>query len=187
MRKNTLLGAAAFGLASVLNPGFFTGCHREAPRFSFGEADVVALVESSTTQRYELKTSEGTYEVAFSVTQAPGEDSTKSAGLTPAAVRVAHACGSRTFLRSAAACLELTAVPIGGTLEIRRIAPEPIALVDSVPAEGFLSVYGTDIDNAQIELKASAGGAEARLASDDGKTFFVRDITVAGKRLERTR
>jgi hypothetical protein len=189
MGKSKLLGAFAFGLASVMNPAFFAGCGSAGsgarqPEFSFGEADVVALVDVAKAQRYELKTADGSYEIVVDLSQVRGDDS-KSGALDPALVRVAHACGNRTFLRSAAACLDVTEVPVAGSITVKRIAPDDIALMDKADAKGVLRVIGTTLTNAEINVKTAEGNITLR--SDDAKTFQVRQLVVAGKTLEPSR
>lgn len=190
MGKSKLLGALAFGLASVMNPAFFAGCgslvghDARQPKFSFGEAEVVALVDVAKTQRYELKTADGSYEVALDLSQARGDDS-KSSALDPAPVRLAHACGNRTFLRSAAACLDVTEVPIAGTITVKRIAPDAITIIDKADAKGVLRVLGTALTNAEIDVKTAEGNIT--LHSADAKTFQVRELEVAGKTLKPAR
>jgi hypothetical protein len=182
MGKAKLVATFAFGLASVMNPAFFTGCGSVlGPKFSFGEAEVVALVDVAKAQRYELKTTDGSYEVVVDLSQARGDDS-KSGALEPSPVKVAHACGNRTFLRSAAACLDQTDVPVSGTITIKRIAPDEITLVDKADATGKMTVYGTALTNAEIEV--GAGENRVSLRSDDAKTFKVSRVVVAGKALD---
>ncbi len=190
MGKSTLLGALTFGLASVMNPAFFAGCgslvghEARQPEFSFGEAEVVALIDVAKAQRYELKTADGSYEIVVDIGQVRGEDS-KSSALDPALVRVAHACGNRTFLRSAAACLESTNVPVAGSITVKRIAPDTITLIDKADAKGGVTVLGTSLHRAEIQIEA--GETSVSLSSDDAKTFKVRRLVLAGKLLEPAR
>jgi hypothetical protein len=175
MRKQ--LGAVAFLAAWMLNPALLTGCGMLAG-FEFGEAEVVAIVDGANRTgplRYEDHGK--TYEVSIQVEQTKGDDKLHSQA-PRAAVRQAMACGNRSFLKSAAACLDTTEVPVEGTLTIRPLTPGATALVDHGPARGALTVHGKSLKSAGLML--SSGGTTVTIDYDHGThEYRVRALRLA--------
>lgn len=178
MRKGKLLGALAFGVAFIINPAFVTGCL--STEFSFGETEMVALVDLAQTQHYTTTTKDGVrYEIAVALTQSVGEDKKTSA--LESAIRDAHACTGRSFMRSAAACMDASHLPVVGTITVTRLGAETTIVANKDDVEGRLTVHGRKLDSAVLDL--SGGEHRITLFSDDAKTFEVRHIVVDGQRL----
>jgi hypothetical protein len=168
------LGTVAFGLASVVNPAFVTGCARLGLTYDFGEPEVVALVDAASHGGpYRFKSDAREVEVSVALSQARGEDTSLA---EPLLVRSALACGHRTFLRSASACLDTTSVPVEGTLTVKAVAGSIV--LDRLPVTGALRVVGTHIRSAELSLTGGPNLVEMR--SDDGKTFAVRGMQLGG-------
>lgn len=176
------LGAMAFSLASIVNPAFFTGCSSiTGAKFDFGEAEMVTLLNE--TGKGAFRGANGKVEVVFDLKQTAGKDEVSDSGV--AAVRPAHACGSRTFLRSADACIDDTQVKVEGVVTIREIAsvdqPGKV-LADKVPVTGTLIAYGTTLNRVNLNV----GSADKKVAvslTSDGKTFVLERAAVDDKTL----
>jgi hypothetical protein len=145
MSWKSLGRTVAFALAFVVNPVFFTGCAR---LFGPSEQEAVSLVEAATKGGPYRFTKDGReLEVSFDVRQSVGED--RSSRLA-SPVRSASACGSRTFLRSASACLDTTTVPVEGTMTVAVVGGA--TLFDHVSVTGNLEISGRSIDDARLTL-----------------------------------
>lgn len=142
-----------FSAAFFVNPLLLSGC-RSRPSFDFTEADLVAdLAHAVSAGPYRMSTTEGDVEVSFELVQSVGEDKTSRAD-RPAVVRSAHACGQRTLLRSAAACLETTTMPVEGTMTIKLVAGA--VLVDRIPVRGAMEILGPTLSGgATLSLQGS--------------------------------
>jgi len=131
----------------MINP-VFTGCdvptHQED--FDFGEAEMLDVLDNmnSTTWTFEINGSN--FEVQVDFIQRTG---TETASLLPFVdVGSAHACGSRSFLAEAEACMDVTSLPIEGTVSLLSIDTPDEPQVFSV--EGSLDVYGNTLSNVDI-------------------------------------
>lgn len=177
MKSRGALYAGVFVTAFLINPMLLSGCRRG---FDFGEAEVVALVDRAAKGGpYRLSSREGDVEVSFEISQAVGEDKT-SAAPRAGVVRSALACGHRTFLRSAGACLDTTTVPVQGTMTVKTVAGR--TLLDRVPATGALEVHGTRLSSASLSLKHGASpGDHVYLRSRDG-VFALQTVEVGTRR-----
>src|SRR5262249_22821256 len=107
-------------------------------------------------------------EVSFSLTQVQGNDQVSTSS-EPAFPKVAYACGSRTFLRSAAACLDTTEMPLAGKLTVKSVSPVAETLVDHAEVQGKLLVDGRTLDQARIEIESG----ELSIAIDGRGTTFA--------------
>ena len=136
----------AFTLAFVLNPVFVTGCAR---LFGPSEREAVSLVEAATSGGpYRFTRDDGReLELSFDVHQSMGDD--RSSRLA-SPVRSASACGHRTFLRSASACLDTASVPVEGAMTVAVVGGE--ALFDHVAVTGQLLIVGWSLDRATLTL-----------------------------------
>jgi enamine deaminase RidA (YjgF/YER057c/UK114 family) len=100
--------AVAFGvLMFLLNPNL--ACDDGGPQFQYGEAEMRAAVEGSWLVTFTASDGTST-QVTLRIEEGTGaQTSFESPGL----VRSAYACGSRTFVKSAAACLDVSLMPLG--------------------------------------------------------------------------
>ncbi len=153
MLRKTALRAWVFGLALVANPAYVTACsgHEGSDEFTYGEAELVGLLDDvNATASWEF---EG-YALSLELEQQTGEATARAEGL----VRSAHACGSRTFVKSAAACLDITEMPLEGTATVTtRLDDGTIAPVATVPVSGKLLVTGLDLKQAELSLYFDGG------------------------------
>ena len=158
----------AFAVASVLNPGYFAGCISDQEP-DFGEEEMLAVLSAANAMGpYAFDTDDARYEAELTFVQRDGEDA-RSGRAMPLSTR-AFACGSRTFLRSASACVDVTLVPVEATLTLRRVDQEPtVEIVSELAMDGRLRVFGLELDNAYIEIEYAAHRIDLR--AGDGRNF----------------
>jgi hypothetical protein len=103
--------ALFFGLASfLLNPGF--ACGGAEPHYQYGEDELRAAVEGD----WALSVTRGS-DVPLELTlrleqRTETAASARAPGAAPPLLRAAHACGTRTLLASAHACIDSTEMPL---------------------------------------------------------------------------
>jgi hypothetical protein len=104
-------------LTFFLNPG--VACtSSEEPTFTFGEAEMRAAVEG--TWLLTLRSSDGSFsdttlQIAESSKAQAFRTTTPSGHYRTGVIRSASACGSRTFVKSAGACTDLSDMPLDVT------------------------------------------------------------------------
>jgi hypothetical protein len=130
LAKHLLVGLIALA-ALVLNPWFGV----TATRFEFGADEMRTAVEG-TWQLTVSPPGEAPHTVTFTITQGSKEVDRHAAREL---IRSAHACGDRSLVREAAACMEATRMP----LQVSRTEK---------PTQGELTVYGTTFKSAQLDL-----------------------------------
>jgi hypothetical protein len=171
--KGSLL-ALVFGFSFVVNPAFLSGCGA-VRSFEFGEAEVVALLgDESLTREHRFQQRGEEYVLTITLTQQAGRDQSKSA-LVETVVRNAHACGQRTFLRSAAACLDVTEVPVEGRVKLAKATSPDVALLDA-PSKGQLRVFGSKLTNVNLELTGEAH--TVALFAENGRDFELQRMAL---------
>lgn len=164
--RNTWLIATTFWL---INP-VFSGCDSSTdPEFEFGEADMIELLSELNSQTWEVTFNGELSTVSLDLSQSIEAQ----ASLWSSAVEFgsAHACGSRSFIGSADACIDMSSLPIDGTLTISsnlEVESEPQIFV----VEGSLDVFGTILDNAEVWLSNDDVRADfSAYAEVDGDTL----------------
>ncbi len=125
------------------------------PSYDFDEAELRAAIEGT------WKLVDGAHAIRFSVKEAR-EARHSSRGF----VRAAAACGHRTFVRSAEACMDTTEM----TLDVELIAGA------HGTASGRLFVGGTRFESADLELELDGELVTARVAPGGA----ITDLWIAG-------
>lgn len=169
--KKPLL-ALIFAAAFVVNPAYLVGCSSEADddEPDFGEAEMVGLLDDFNGMGASaVVDGSAVYEVNVALTQQEGADAVSARGGLRV-VRAAHACGSRTFLRSAAACTTETLLGIEGTIIVRRVdGPSSMILVEGLAVQGQIIASGETLRFASLDLYFAGGSAT--WFTDDGQHF----------------
>jgi hypothetical protein len=192
---------AAFCLASVINPGYFAGCASStgdddpgpepgSEKFEFGEAEMLALVdEANATSPFDFTQGPDHYRVEMFFEQRAGEDQDDTASLQrPAPFKMrAFACGTRTFMQSAAACVTMSQVLLTATINLYRLDGEDTTpIVQNRKVDAYLSVGGYKLTNANI-ISGSYGvgdnSTQIALGSADGKTFKLDQFRIVDSEL----
>jgi hypothetical protein len=180
---------AAFCLASVINPGYFAGCTSatggpEAEQFAFGEADMLELVdEANVTSPFEITSGSTRYRLEVSFEQRSGDDQDDTTALAqPLFASRTFACGTRTFMQSAAACITMSEVLLTATINLYRIDGDGLTqVVHDRTLDARLWVGGTKLTNAQIESGSyGVGSSTTRLSltSSNGQTFKLAQFRI---------
>lgn len=183
--------AASFLTVLVLNPAYLTGCVTTTSNtadYRFTEAELASLVEGVYTGQVLLDDG-GKGQLTLTIKQA-------SSAYEPFAmwrlgelpVQSAMACGERSLIKGAVACISTTRMPLTGTATLSKLdeqgQPSEIIL-DGVELRGEAFVAGEELKNAEI---TAAWSKEERvvLRSDDGEGFanegaWVRPSGVSSK------
>ncbi|HKU38904.1 MAG TPA: hypothetical protein VJR89_12175 [Polyangiales bacterium] len=150
------------------------------------------LDEANATSPFDFTSGLDRYRLEISFEQRSGEDQDDTAALQQRSAfmsRVA-ACGTRTFMSSAAACITLSRMPLTATIDVYRIDSDGLTtVVQSRTLDAYLSVDGYELTNAQI-FSGSYGVGQTNtrlsLSSADGKTFRLAQFSIvdAGLSLE---
>lgn len=144
--------STAFVAAFVLNPAFVGGCSR-APKFEFGEQDLVRLLATVNGRTFTFTSGAVDYELTFTLQQQEGVDLERTTLRAPSVMRDARACGQRTFLRSAHACLDETIMPLQAEVTLRaRGAAGAKTIWDGRRTSGQLVVIGLRIGQTMLEV-----------------------------------
>lgn len=167
--------AASFLAVLVLNPAYLTGCvtTTNSAKYRFTEAELASLVEGVYTGQVLLDDG-GKGQLTLTIKQS-------SSAYEPFAmwrlgelpVQSAMACGERTLVKGAAACISTTRMPLTGTVTLSKLdeqgQPSTVVL-DGVALRGEAFVGGETLTNAEI---TAAWSKEERvvLRSEDGKGF----------------
>jgi hypothetical protein len=142
MKKRAI--SAVFALAAlILNP--MVACQdggSSEEEYNFGESEMREAVAGTYTG-----TIQSTGEtVVVTVTQASTTGTT-----TPQSVRSLQ-CGTRSFVKTASACITSTTMPLAAHLS------SPNASLGEIDLAGNFDVYGADLTNGSLALNAKAGG-----------------------------
>ncbi len=86
--------------------------------------------------------------------------------------------GVSKFLRSAAACLDTTEVPVEGTLTIKRAGPGG-ALIVNQASKGNLLVIGTKLERARLRLSSGENSVDVNY-SHPTRSFRVESLSLPG-------
>jgi hypothetical protein len=178
----SFVALCAFAVSFVINPGYFAGCVASVPEGpDFGEAEMLELLdEANATGPFELEHDGVQYRLELTLAQKPGEDADESASrqLEAAFAARAYACGNRTFMASASACVTISTVPLTGRFSLVRLDPAgETRLFQDRPLDGQLRVGGDRLTNATVEVTDEAKDTIIRLASTDGVTIDLAQFT----------
>jgi hypothetical protein len=158
-----------------LNPNL--GCASpDEPQFQYGTAEMVAAIAGNWT--FTITPNGGTAtamtvqldeadNVPGATAQAPGRS----------LIRAAHACGSRTLVKSAGACSDFTAMP----LAITFVSGDPS--LTNAPLSGDFIVTGTTFKGGSLDLQVGSYQIEAALLPDGtvtGTSLYVTGQGVTG-------
>lgn len=163
------LAALVLGLAALVLDPFFA-CSAVAPGFEFGADEMRAAVEGTWT----ITVPAGGKDAPAVAYQVVIAQRASVARLDEhSLVAPAAACGTRSLVRTAGACLDATKMP----LDVQIVKGPATA----APSKGELVVYGKRFRNGRIEL--TLAGNEMRAMVDAEGT--ARDATLSVDGSER--
>jgi len=149
MRKVAmLLGLLGF----VFNPMF--ACSPDDGGFTYGEKEMRATVQGT----WRVTIDKGNSPVSFTLLF--DQSSTASASLKTTGhtfIRSAQACGTRTFVKGAAACIDMSQMPLTITFTSGDTAYDALAYT------GTFSVYSLNFTQGSLELRFGADWVNANL------------------------
>ena len=144
----------------------------DEPQFQYGAAEMLAAITGNWT--FTITPSGGTataMTVQFDeADNAPGATTHASAS---ALIREAHACGSRTLVKSAGACIDVSSMP----LAITFVSGDPSLMTASL--SGSFIVSGTTFQGGLLELWVGSYQIDASLLPDG--TVMNTSLYVTGQ------
>jgi hypothetical protein len=160
MRRLACVLALAF---FFLNPAF--ACGPAEPEYHFGAAEMSFAVEGNWTFAIAPQGGAALPTVTVHLEQASSADggATASRSTRRSLIRAAHACGGRTLVKSAAACIDITRMP----LVVSVVSGD--ATFSQTPPTGDFSVYGYDFSQGILGLKV--GSYELQIDVFADRTF----------------
>ena len=145
MRKHLVTGG--LGLAAlILNP--FYACSM-IEGYSYGAKDMRAAVEGTWT----LTTERRSY--TFQVKQGKHDPKRHS---SRSMISSAHACGTRTLVASASACIDESLMPVVVTLE-------------GTTTDGVFAVFGTTFTEGTLRIDVAGQNVDATVTPDGKATL----------------
>lgn len=142
--------ASTFAAAAFLLNPLAIGCSDDGDEFTFSDTEMRAALAGEWTLTAAGSTSTVRFEQAATSPTASRSPSSTSWLAT------AHACGTRTLIASANACIDVTEMPLRIVVLDGPLASSSIA--------GTLRVYGTSFMRGELELTASGATANAQIS-----------------------
>lgn len=136
--------------ALVLNPFFGCGADQD---FRYGADEMRAAVEGTWKLTVSATGARPAREIVLSISQATGPSQQHARRSGP--IAAAAACAQRSLVKSAAACGDMSEMP----LEVKLIA-------GGEPASGMLRVHGLKFTTGELELTLATSSVRAKIAPD---------------------
>jgi hypothetical protein len=140
-----------------VNPGF--GCGTDAPQFQYGAAEMQAAIAGTWTFNITPPGGAAT-EVTVQIDEADTAPGATAQASERSLIRAAHACGSRTLVKSAGACTDSSSMPLAVTF----VSGDPSLM--SAPLSGAFIVQGTIFQSGMLELTVGPYSIMASVSSD---------------------
>jgi hypothetical protein len=154
-----------------LNPSL--GCvSPDEPQFHYGAAEMVVAIAGNWT--FTITPNGGTataMTVQFDEAETVPGATARASGRS--LIRAAHACGSRTLVKSAGACVDISSMP----LAITFVSGDPSLM--NAPLSGDFIVTGTTFKGGSLELSVGSYQIEASLLPDG--TVLNTSLYVTGQ------
>lgn len=174
------LAGAVFLFALVVNPAYF-GCGPTESEPNFGEAEMLQSLDAANeTGTWDFEVDGVSYELTLSLMQVVGEDVIAVRHPQSMFASTAHACGSRSFLMSASACVTVTTLQVEGELTLRRVEDGVATeLVSNAAVSGDLTAYGETLRDVSMNL-VFGDARTVSLSAEDARTFVLTAFSVVG-------
>jgi len=162
--------SSAFVIFFIVNPAFIAGCgQEEEPEFTFGEAEMLSLLGTVEDSPWSYDHNSEAYEIEFDLEQGESVQMTQRPPFS--LVESAWACSNRSFVSSAAACVNVSHLGVSGTVTISELESGEAPI--EVDIQGTMTVYGLHLDAAHLDL--THDGGHFTLVSNDGKGFKLSE------------
>jgi hypothetical protein len=144
-----------------LNPAFACGPSDE-PVYHFGAPAMTYAVEGNWSFTIAPQGGAPLQQVTVRLEQASAASGAPSAARAPqrSLIRAAHACGGRTLVKSAAACVDITKMPL-----VVSVVSGDASFSETTP-EGNFSVMGYDFFEGTLDLKVGPYQIEVQVFPD---------------------
>lgn len=173
------LVGALFGATLLINPAYLTGCGASginSPSYDFGEAELSALVEGAYTGVVTLDDG-GKGQLTLTIKQSATAYEPFASIWDVLPINSALACGDRSLIKGAQACINTTTMPIEGDITINRLdeqgQPTQDAIISAQPVRGQAFVAGTKLSNVELTAFWSKDDRVV-LRSEDGQSFSAQ-------------
>ena len=161
--------SATFVSFFIINPAFIAGCGEEEREFTFGEAEMLTLLGTVENSPWSYDNNNEAYEIEFDLQQGDGVEMTQRAPFS--LIESAWACSNRSFVSSAAACVDVSHLGVAGTATIHQLESNDAPI--EIEIQGTMTVYGLELNAAELELTHNNG--HFSLVSDDGQQFRLNE------------
>jgi hypothetical protein len=152
----------------------------KGPEFEFGESELIELMADVSETTWVVEQESIEYEIRFQLEKGEenfDEDAEESDfGMYLPQVELmatAQACGTRSFLAEAEACIDSTYLSVTGTVEVFDLENQKVVLEEQI--DGAIHVMGLQLDNAEFWLQGE--GSNFALTSNDGIIFEINDVS----------
>ena len=166
-KKNIQIGF--FTLLWLFNP-VFSGCSTTTA-FSFDETDMLELMYDINETDWTIENEQGVFLVDFTLQQSSGEQASLQQFFE--IIGSAHACGERSFVAEANACIDVSMLMLEGTVTITEQENKSV-VIENMPLEGSMEIYGLNLNNAEVYLQHNDGNIY--LSSNDGIKFTLDSV-----------
>ena len=166
----SLLITPLFLVIFVINPAFMGGCGEVNDEFTYGEAEMLALVTTVTADTWSHASGDDEWQIELELQQGDEVEITRA---RRSLLSAAWACENRSFVRDAAACIDVSNLFLAGTVSIRDA--DGALVVDAAPVTGYLTVASLHLDSATLFLQHDGG--EFTFRSNDGQTFSLNEAS----------
>ena len=165
LRKKSIT-YASLSLLWLVNPVITVGCDQNYGP-AFGEAEMLDLMTDINGKEWTFEDNNRSYIISFNLNQQSVEEMASILSIMGSA----HACGTRSFIASASACIETTELPMEGTVSITDAVTDEV-IVDELSIQGEMMVFGYELDNASVSLNAETADFWLDLSGD---SFVLSD------------
>jgi hypothetical protein len=155
-----------------LNPNF--GCGTDEPQFQYGGAEMQSAIAGTWTFSI-TPTGGAATEVTVQIDEADTAPGATAQASRRSLIRAAYACGSRTLVKSANACIDISSMP----LAITFVSGDPSLM--SAQLTGVFTVAGTIFESGMLNLTLGPYSIMATVSSDGAVTYpFVTGQGTSG-------
>jgi len=148
------------------------GCGGAEPEFTFAESDMLTLMGTLNEEAWLFENGNEQFELSFSLEQSADLEITRRAA--QGIMETAQACGDRTFITSASACVDMSYLGLQGAVDITNVATGAVVAL-SLSLTGSMNVVGLNLSNAQVELIHPQGVFS--FVSDTGTHFELQEAS----------
>jgi hypothetical protein len=156
----------------LLDPSF--ACGPAEPQYQYGAAEMRAAVEGTWSFTILPDGATTPVQVTVQIAQAASAPGAQARARGRGLVRAAHACGNRTLVKSAAACIDSTTMP----LEVRYLAGD--ASFATAALSGTFEVMSLVFETGSTRLELVLGDYHLESEISPGGTLVNPQVAPTG-------